>query len=329
MADIIQKIKDSHLSGRGGASFPTYLKWKQFKQSKAKEKYIVCNGSEGEPGVLKDGYILENYLEEFISGLKLALDFFGAKKVIIYLNHNYYHRFKKDLENSIGKKLIEIFEKPDLASYVGGEETAMLNTIEGERAEPRLKPPYPGERGLSDFPTLVNNVETFYDIFLISKGRYKGNRFFTLSGDITKPGVFSFPEHYSIEKVLHEASVYPDFDFFVQVGGGANGKFFDKDDFNHEVGGAGAIVIYDKQKTKSFELIKKMSLFFKKESCGQCVVCREGAYRLSNILKEKEPNLELVSDIIFSLENSSFCALGSGLAYSIRTYFENILKIKL
>jgi len=329
MLDIIQKIKDSHLTGRGGASFPTYLKWKQFKKSRVKEKYIVCNGSEGEPGVLKDSYILKNHLDEFVSGLKLSLNFFEAKKLIVYLNHNYYHKFKKVLEGSVSRKPIEIFEKPDSASYIGGEETAMLNTIEGKRTEPRLKPPYPGERGLNDFPTLVNNIETFYDVSLIGRGKYKGNRFFTISGDIAKSGVFSFPEHYSIEKVLHEASIYPDFDFFVQAGGGASGEFFDKDNLHHEVGGAGAIVVYNKQKAKSSELIKKMSLFFKKESCGQCVVCREGAYRLASILKEKEPNLELVSDIVFSLENSSFCALGSGLAYSIRTYFENILKIKL
>ena len=186
---LIQKLKDSSLTGRGGGGFPTGLKWEFVKKAKGKKKYIVCNGSEGEPGVFKDKYVLENHADEFIEGISLALKIFPNSEAYIFLNKKYYTKFKSKLTRLKKGLPIKLFKKH--GGYLSGEETVLLNEIEKhERYEPRLKPPYPTNVGLFGYPTLINNIETFYQITRIAKNKYDDTRLYSLSGDIKKKGIY-------------------------------------------------------------------------------------------------------------------------------------------
>ena len=171
--NIIQKLKKAKLTGRGGAGFSTSLKWEMVRQAKGDKKYVVCNASEGEPGVKKDWYLLEKYPEKVIDGMMIAIKYLKADEAFLYLNPDYYEKLKNKLKPLILHLPIKLFKKDHLAGYVGGTETTALNHIEGHKIEPKLRPPFPVTNGLWGMPTLVNNVETFYDVSLINSGKYK------------------------------------------------------------------------------------------------------------------------------------------------------------
>jgi len=176
--DIITKLKKAELIGRGGAAFPTWQKWEMVESTKAKNKYIICNVAEGEPGVFKDGFILENYPEEVVEGVKIALDSFDNSSAYIYLRKDYYEKFKSKLEELIKNTRIKLFKKP--GGYLCGEETTVIAAIEGRRLEPSIRPPFPPQAGVFGCPTLINNLETFYHIAKVAKGEYKKTRFYTI-----------------------------------------------------------------------------------------------------------------------------------------------------
>jgi len=333
MNEIIEKIKESGLKGRGGAGFPTGIKWESvisaLEKRKAEDKnakaYVVCNGSEGEPNVLKDDFILENYPEEVIDGIRIAMETIGSEEAYFVLRHDLFEKHEKNLKKIIGKKNIKLFKKT--GGYLCGEESTMIETIEGkERKEPRDKPPYPTEKGLWNCPTLVNNIETFYSVSLIAAGKYQHERFYTVSGDVKKAGVFYFPEYWPIEKVLHKTENFPDEDFFVQVGGGASGKIYAENELVQEVSGMGAIVVYIISKTDTKQLMKKWIEFFYAENCGKCVPCREGVYRIKEILEKEEISYEDMKDILFNLRESSFCPLGKTVAVPFESLIEKIIE---
>jgi len=323
--DIISKLKESNLLGRGGASFPTGLKWEAVKNEKAEKKYIICNGSEGEPGVFKDKHILENYPEEVVNGIKIALQEIDNSSAYIYLNKDYFQEFKDKLEKLIEDSKITVFEK--YGGYLAGEETTVCNVIEGKEPESRFKPPYPFQIGLFGFPTLINNIETFYYVSRISKNEYKNTRFYSISGDVTKRGVFEFPLDLSLEQVLRQSNNYPDFDFFVQVGGGASGEILLPDELNQPLKGVGAIIVYDKSKTDLFELMKYWAEFFNKENCDRCTPCREGAFRLLEMAKTGKIDREKLDEILLVLGETSFCPLGRSMVAPFKSLiFKLILK---
>jgi len=323
--NIVNKLKKAKLIGRGGAGFPTYLKWEMVENAKNTKKYVVCNASEGEPGILKDGYILENFPEEVINGMKIAIDFLKAEKGILYINSNYYKKFSKNLIKIINKLPIELFKKSNKAGYIGGEETSLLNHIEGKIIEPRLRPPFPTINGLYGCPTLINNVETFYAVSLIDKNEYKNKRFYTINGDCLLTGVYEFLENWTIEKILKQTKNYPNFDFFVQVGGDGSGEILNSKQLKKQVSGAGSITVYSKIKYKPIDLIKKWINFFKCESCGQCVPCREGTYRLKEILNSPQPDWKKFSDLLKNLDDTAFCALGGAVSIPVNSYIKNVL----
>ena len=242
--NIIEKLKESGLSGRGGACFPTWMKWNMVAEAKGEKKYVVCNASEGEPGIAKDLYLLENHAERVIGGMKIAIEFLGAKKGYLYLNPRYYKKLAKKLQAKIGGLPIEVFAKSHATGYVGGEETSALNHIEGKRVEPRLRPPFPPAKGLWGCPTLVNNVETFYAVSLIDEGKYEHKRFYTLNGDCLWTGVYELPEDWTVKKILEETANYPKFDFFAQVGGDAAGEVLNSGQLDKPAGGGGSITVY-------------------------------------------------------------------------------------
>lgn len=341
MKEALEKIKAANLTGRGGAGFSTAKKIEMVDAAVGNHKYVICNGSEGEPGIHKDEYILENYPERVIDGMRTAMSYlkFSQKgrritvKGYLYLNTHFYRKFSQNLRNIIHNDEIEIFHKPERAGYIGGEETTLLNVMEGKLAEPRLRPPFPVTNGLWDCPTLVNNVETFYDISLIMHNEYKGNRFYTLNGDILHKGVFQFPETWTINQILIEtnnqlldlAKGGHQYDFFVQVGGDGSGVVLNSSQLNVVASGAGSITVHSLLKHQPLELLKYWVNFFCRESCGQCVPCREGTYRLNEFLKKKEVDWAMFFTILNATKESSFCGLGGAVHVPIFSYVMNVL----
>ncbi len=368
--DIIAKLEKNNLLGRGGASFPTGLKWEMVRCAKAAKKYIICNGSEGEPNVFKDGFILENYPEAVIEGIKIALETINNSFAYIYLRKDYYEKFKEGLKKLIGEFPIMLFKKT--GGYIAGEETSIIEAIEGKRPEPRIKPPFPAQCGLWGSPTLINNVETFYYAAKIAKNEYKGTRFYSISGEAKYGGVYELPENYSILRVLKETENWPgvdpvrnlgrkkfsnfffaghpskqyinDFsdssehtnapsqvsngvDFFVQAGGGAFGEILLPKELNQEVKGTGAIIVFDRKKTNPFSLMKKWVNFFLEGNCDKCVPCREGIYRINEMLEKGKIEKELLEDILFVLKETSFCSLGKRIFRPFTDLLSKICKI--
>ena len=335
--NILKKIEDAGLVGRGGACFPTAIKWAAVKAALADKKqgYIIVNGAEGEPGVKKDGYIFQHHSEEVINGGYLADQFLGAakiKKIYIFLNHEYFKNYVAKLKIILAAKKykalgikIEFFVKPENLTYISGEETALLNLIEGKKVEPRLKPPYPTEHGLHGRPTLINNPETFYNVSLVATGNYEAQRFYTISGAVKHHGVYSLPANLSIAEVLRQTNNYPTAPFFVQVGGEASGEVLNSDQLAAPVDGAGSIMVYDKKHTDHSKIIKYWLNFYYTQSCGQCTTCREGTYRLWELANKKKID-KLFWEIVATLEETSFCALGSSLPIPLKSYYQNILK---
>lgn len=325
--DILKKISQANLIGRGGGCFSTALKWEMVKKAKGRDKYVICNASEGEPGIKKDFYLLEKRPKEVINGIKIAIDFLSAKEAYIYLNPDYFVKLNTQLKKTVQKLPILIFKKPHQAGYIGGEETSIINSIEGKRIEPRLRPPFPPTNGLENLPTLVNNVETFYNVNLVAKNKFKHTRLYTINGDCLWTGVYEFNENWTIEKILIETKNYPKFNFFVQVGGDASGEVLNSRQLKRSAIGSGSITVYSINKHQPMDLIRKWINFFADESCGQCVPCREGTYRLKELINEKSPNWEMISDIFNSLQETSFCGLGCAVPIAVRSYISNVLPL--
>lgn len=343
--DILEKIRQTGLVGRGGACFPVAKKWEAVKNAvgvpstssprpelgvKAGQvkKYVICNAAEGEPGVIKDGYILEHYGDKVIDGMKIAIDFLSPDSIVkgyVFINHAYYKKFNKKFAGLLKNLNIEIFTKPFNAGYIGGEESALLNAIEGKRIEPRLKPPFPTTAGLWGFPTLINNVETFYNVSLVKAGQYENKRFFSITGDCPSEGVYNLPENFTIAQALKETKNYPKFPFFVQSGGGASGEILNSRQLKRPVEGAGSITIHSLAKTDFKKIIKSWLDFYVDETCGQCTPCREGTLRLQEIFITEKVDWISFNNLLDNLADTSVCALGASVPVPIRSFMKNVL----
>jgi len=333
--DLLAKIEKAGLVGRGGASFPVHLKWQRIKSLSNPKKYVVCNASEGEPGVKKDFHVLKNFATEVFKGMLLTMDFLGSKEAYLNINQNYYRELKEKIDSLVSicqKKgyLINIFEEEP--SYIGGETGALLNAIEGKKTEPRSSSPSPSITGIFGCPTLVHNVETFYDVARVADGTFKSTRFSTLLG-VKNPGVYEVLNTQKITEILRETNNYPDFAFFVQVGGGASGEVLTVEQAeNRELIGCGSIEVFSIE-TKPQEFLSKLFSFYAKESCGKCTPCREGSWQLKKIITELEQNNEIpwnkISPIIQAMDKSSFCDLGRSIVLPVRSYAKNILGIEV
>lgn len=316
---VIAELKKSKLLGRSGSASPTVLKWEAVAKIKAKKKYIICNGSEGEPGVFKDGFILENYPQEVIAGMETALKTINNSFAYLYLRKDYYQKFNKKLIQGLP---ISLFEKT--GGYLAGEATAVCEAIEGNAPEPRIKPPFLSESGLWGCPTLINNVETFYCVAKIIKGEYQNKRFYSISGAVKDPGVYELPLTWSIERILTETNNLPKTKFFIQAGGGAMGEILLSNELKRRVGGSGAIIVFD-SKTDVMGLLKKMIEFFLIANCDKCTPCREGMYRLGQMVKKGEIDKKALADIFFVLKETSFCALGRGSVLPLKSLISKLL----
>lgn len=321
---IIEKLHAAKLQGRGGAGFPTGKKWELTlpNAEKAEKTYIVCNGSEGELGVFKDGYLLEHEPEEVVNGVRVALETFPNSEAYIYLRRDYYSEYKKGLEKIIGDDPITVFEEP--GGYIAGEETAVCNGIEGKRPDPRLKPPYPGESGIHGKPTLINNLETFYYVSKVAKDEYEDTRLYSISGAVENGGVYELPNVISIEQILKDTGNWPDKEFFVQMGGGACGDILLPDELKQPVCGAAALIIYDMEKHDMWEVLQTWVDFFQHGNCDKCTPCREGLQRIRVMIDDRKLNLEELDNILFALEKTSFCGLGKSAHIPFRGYIKKI-----
>lgn len=322
--NIISKLKKHNLLGRSGSGFPVGLKWEMVKKTKAEKKYIIVNGAEGEPNVFKDKYILENYTEEVIQGVKIALETIDNSSAYIYLRKDYYKKFNERLRKLIKGLPIELFEKT--GGYLAGEETVVCQSIEGQELKPRIKPPFPATDGLWGCPTLINNVETFYCVSKIAKNEYRNNKFYSISGDTKHKGVYELPDNFTIKQILEETNNLPDFGFFVQAGGGASGEFLLSKELNQQVKGIGSIIVFNRETTDTLSLMKELVEFFQKENCDKCVPCREGIYRINEMLERGQIDKKILKDLFFVLEETSFCPFGKGAVNSLMSLYFKLLK---
>jgi NADH:ubiquinone oxidoreductase subunit F (NADH-binding) len=341
---VLEEVKLAKLSGRGGAGFSTGAKWELAMAQKQKERYFICNLDESEPGTYKDRMIAQNCPHQLLEGIIISALTIGAKKVYIYLNGNF-EKARETLERAIsqavehkflGTKIlsskysleIEIFS--GAGAYICGEETALINSIEGKRGEPRKRPPYPTENGLFGKPTVVNNAETIANIpWIINNGGKKylksATKLFVLGGAVKNRGVFEAPIGITIKKAIEELGrgMQKGKEFWFAQVGGASGRLFLGKELNLPVAGSGAILIVDKT-ANIYDLLLAWTGFFRRESCGKCVPCREGTFRLNEIIerladgKIADRDKIAVDDILWTLENTTFCPLGKFAAVAVR-----------
>jgi NADH:ubiquinone oxidoreductase subunit F (NADH-binding) len=323
MVSLISKLKKTNLLGRGGAAFPTHLKWAMVKKIKAEQKYIVANGSEGEPGTAKDGFILEHYPAKLIRGLQLALNYLDHSSAFIFLRQDYYQKYKDNLEKLIGNLPIKVVKES--GGYLSGEETVVCQEIEKGILRPRLKPPFPGQVGICGYPTLINNIETFYQVAQIAEDKYKQTRFYTISGEVKHPGVFELPLDWTINQVLKETDNYPEWEFFLQAGGGVSGEVLLSNELEQTLLGSAALVIYNKKTTDLYKLMESWLMFLMAENCDKCTPCREGLYRLAEMIKTRKIDKGVLDDLLFVLAETSFCAYGKMAATPLRSLIKKLL----
>lgn len=361
--DIISEIKKSELCGRGGAGFSTGEKLAAVAGQKKDIKFFICNLDESEPGTYKDRAIADNNPHLLLEGIIIASLAIGAKKAFIYINGGY-RKQREILEQAItsakekkylgdnileSKHCLEVEIFSGAGSYVCGEETALINSMEGNRGEPKAKPPYPVEQGLYGYPTVINNAETIANIpWIIENGGEKfreigsqcssGTKLFILGGAVKNAGIFELPTGTSLKKIIFEIGggmpVGKKF-WFAQVGGACGGLILEKElnidlDFGKSCSfpvGSGSILVVDRS-ADIFELLLSWSGFFRRESCGKCVPCREGTFRMHEIIKRfsdgeiSERDRRALKDILWTLKNTTFCPFGKFAATAISDAME-------
>ncbi len=303
----IEKIKESGLKGRGGAGFPTGLKWGFAAQAEDTEKYVICNADEGEPGTFKDRILLSDYPDLVVEGMIIAGYVIGASHGIIYLRGEYSYLlpiiqgvlnkrrksgFLGDAIKGADKFGFNIEIRLGSGAYVCGEETALIESLEGQRGEPRNRPPFPVISGFNGHPTIVNNVETFAMVsHILAKGpewfkkkgteKSTGTKLFSVSGDCLQPGIYELPWGITIAELL--GIVGGEDAKAVQIGG-ASGRCVPRSQFGHtiayeDIPTGGSTIVFGPE-TDMINVMTNFLEFFREESCGQCTPCRLGNVKL-------------------------------------------------
>ncbi len=332
---IIEEIKASGLRGRGGAGFPCGLKWELAQKAPGDEKYVICNADEGEVGTFKDRYILENDPFSLIEGIAIAGYAIGAKKAYIYLRAEY-HFLLDSLEKAIAQakkrgflKHLDIEIRQGAGAYVCGEESALMDSIEGKRGEVRYRPPFPPTKGLWGKPTIINNVETLMNIPRIMLNgaewfsqmgteRSKGTKVFSVSGDVGKPGVYELVLGSSLKELVENLAGAEKIKA-VQVGG-ATGRIIPGDKLDTSLSfetilGAGAVTVFNETRD-IIDIVYRTLEFLAEESCGKCAPCREGTQVMVEILERfskgegLEKDITVLGELADTMMLASLCGLG-------------------
>ena len=342
--DVIEEIKNSGLRGRGGAGFPTGLKWDLTYKAEGDEKYVLCNADEGEVGTFKDRYIIENDPFSLIEGVAIASYAVGAKKAFIYLRAEYNDLLGK-LNNAIDQTRkkgylqsagvdIEVFE--GAGAYICGEESALIESIEGKRGEVRYRPPFPPTEGLWRKPTVIDNVETLMNAPRIMAGgaewysqmgvdRSKGTKVFSVCGDVEKPGVYELVMGTPLRELVENLAQAKDVKM-AQIGG-ASGRVVPYENIDtplsfEAVLGAGGVIVFN-QSRDVIQMVLMNMAFFEEESCGKCFPCREGTKRLLEIVTRfhegvaYERDLQALEDLSETMMLTSLCGLGQAAPNSL------------
>jgi NADH-quinone oxidoreductase subunit F len=359
---VIREVTDAKLLGRGGAAFPTGRKWDAVAKAPGTPHYMVCNADESEPGTFKDRVLMEGDPFAVVEGMTIAAIATGCKQGYLYVRGEY-PLARARIENAIelagthgllghdvagSGSSFEIEVRSGAGAYICGEETALFNSIEGKRGEPRNKPPFPVEVGLFGKPTLVNNVETLVNVLdILNEGGAAfaqsgtpdstGTRLFCLSGHVRAPGIYEVPMGTTLRSLiglaggLHEGRTLR-----AVLLGGAAGSFVTESQLDvpltfegtRAIGatlGSGAVIVFDD--TADLEqVLLRIARFFRDESCGQCVPCRVGTVRQEEALKRilgerdkslRESDIRLLSDIAQAMRDASICGLGQTAANAI------------
>jgi len=354
--DILFELRESKLKGRGGAGFPTATKWTLVAAASSDQKYVICNADEGEPGTFKDRVLLMEYPELVFDGMVIAGYTIGATKGIVYLRgeyeymlqslEDYLEQMRKD--NLLGNNILgkegfnfDITIRLGSGAYVCGEETALIESLEGNRGEARNRPPYPVNTGFMGKPTVVNNVETLASVpHIVVKGgswfrkygtdKSTGSKLFSVSGDCERPGVYELPWGIKISELLDIVGAKNT--KAVQVGG-ASGICIPKSQFDRtlayeDAATGGSIIIFNESRNM-LHVLKNFMEFFVEESCGQCTPCRIGNVKLLEGVEMIEKGeytfayINQLKELGRTMQVASKCGLGQSSPNSFISILEN------
>ena len=358
--EVIEEVKKSNLRGRGGAGFPTGIKWSFVPKDNNKPKYLCVNADEGEPGTFKDRYIMEKAPHLLLEGVIIASWAVGINKAYIYIRGEY-SKIALGLERAIeeayskgflGKSIfgtnfdLDVYVHRGAGAYVCGEETALIESLEGKRGNPRIRPPFPATHGLYNCPTVVNNVETISSLpsiirnggeWFASLGTEKsgGTKLFAVSGHVKNPGVYELPLGTSLRELIYDyaGGIRGNRRLKAVIPGGSSSPILTAEEINISLDyeslmkagsmlGSGAVIVMD-ETTCIAEVLKVITRFYAHESCGQCTPCRQGTPWMAKIAeriasgKGEKGDVDLLIDIANSIMGKTICPLGDAAAMPV------------
>ncbi len=364
--DVIGEVKKSVLRGRGGAGFPTGLKWSFMPRSFPGDKYVVCNTDEGEPGTFKDRDIMRYNPHAVIEGMAIAAYAMGANRGYNYVHGEVwleYKRFEEALDEAraagfIGQNILgsgfnfELFAHHGYGAYICGEETALLESIEGKKGQPRFKPPFPASFGLYGKPTTINNTETFASIpFILNIGgedylnlgkpNNGGTKLFSVSGHVNRPGNYEIPLGTPFSTLLEMCGgMRGGRKLKAVIPGGSSAPVLPGDlmmdctmdyDSISKAGsmlGSGAVIVMD-ETVCMVKALERLSFFYHEESCGQCTPCREGTAWMYKVIHRiehgqgKPEDLDLLKSVLGNISGRTICALGDAAAFPVQSFLKH------
>lgn len=360
--EILEEVKSSGLRGQGGAGFPAGLKWSFVPQVENQQKYLCVNGDESEPGTCKDREILRRDPHRLIEGIILASRAIGVSKAYIYIRREFYEPteiMNKAIQEAyqagyLGKNIfgidmnLDLFTHPGAGAYICGEETGLLNSLEGKKGWPRIKPPFPAVKGLFQKPTVVNNIETIANVpFIIKNGatvyrsrgteRSPGTKLFGVSGHVKKPGMYELPMGTPLREIIFGAAegIREGHALKAVIPGGSSVPILRAEEIDVDMDfesteaagtmlGSGAVIVMDETCSMP-EVLEILSRFYAHESCGQCTPCREGTpwmykilHRINNGLGRKG-DLETLLDIADNIDGTTVCPLAPAAAWPVQS----------
>jgi len=368
-AQILDEVKKANLRGRGGAGFPAGVKWGFVPQGEDKPKYLCVNADEGEPGTFKDRYIMSHNPHLLLEGIIIAAYCVGINTAFIYIRGEYESialRIEKAISEAyqkgfLGKDILKsgfdlnVYVHRGAGAYICGEETALLESLEGERGHPRLKPPFPASVGLFQCPTVINNVETLSNVpHIILKGaewfcqqglpKDGGTRIFGVSGPVNKPGIYELPLGANLKDIIFKQAggMKDGKKLKAVIPGGMSAPILKADeidipmDFDSLMAagsmlGSGAIIVIDEE-TSMLDVLKVVAKFYSHESCGQCTPCRVGNSWINKIVKRiaagkgKKQDIDNILRLASNIQGKTLCPLGDAAAMPILSLTQKFRK---
>jgi NADH-quinone oxidoreductase subunit F len=358
--EILKEVKAANLRGRGGAGFPAGVKWGFVPPTADKPKYLCVNADEGEPGTFKDKYIMSHNPHLLLEGIIITSYCVGIHQAFIYIRGEYEmiaRRLEKAIDEAktkgfLGKNIfgsqfaLEVVVHRGAGAYICGEETALLESLEGKRGHPRLKPPFPASVGLFQCPTVINNVETIANVpFIIARGaewftqmglpQDGGTRIFGVSGPVKKPGIYELPLGTSLRELIfnHAGGMLEGKELKAVIPGGMSAPILTADEIDISLDfeslknagsmlGSGAVIVIDKE-TSMLDVLQVVTKFYAHESCGQCTPCRVGVSWINKIVQRmaagqgSPEDLETISRLASAIMGKTLCPLGDAAAMPI------------